>query len=70
MAAKPVANVEREVRIRCRDAFRQSKLLERIIPDIETVLAAGGMTPPIAPVESVAPVIPNPENIGDVGHRS
>ena len=70
VAAKPVANVEREVRIRCRDAFRQSKLLERIIPDIETVLAAGGMTPPIAPVESVAPAIPNPENIGDVGHRS
>lgn len=70
VAAKPVANVEREVRIRCRDAFRQSKLLERIIPDIETVLAAGGMMPPTAPLESVAPAIPNPESIGDVGHRS
>jgi CRISPR-associated protein Cas1 len=70
VAAKPVANVEREVRIRCRDAFRQSRLLERIIPDIETVLAEGGLTPPTAPVESVGPAIPNPENIGDVGHRS
>lgn len=70
VAAKPVANVEREVRLRCRDAFRQSKLLERIIPDIETVLAEGGLTPPAAPVESVAPAIPNPESIGDVGHRS
>lgn len=70
VAAKPVANVEREVRIRCRDAFRQSKLLERIIPDIETVLAEGGLTAPAAPQESVAPAIPNPENIGDVGHRS
>lgn len=70
VAAKPVANVEREVRQRCRDAFRQSKLLERIIPDIETVLAAGGMSPPVAPDESVAPAIPNPESIGDVGHRS
>lgn len=70
VAAKPVANVEREVRLRCRDAFRQSKLLERIIPDIETVLAEGGLTPPAAPVESVALAIPNPENIGDVGHRS
>lgn len=70
VAAKPVANVEREVRIRCRDAFRQSRLLERIIPDIETVLGEGGLTPPTAPVESVAPAIPNPESIGDVGHRS
>ena len=70
VAAKPTQNVEREVRLRCRDAFRQSKLLERIIPDIETVLAAGGMTPPVAPEESVAPAIPNPESIGDVGHRS
>lgn len=70
VAAKPVTNVEREVRIRCRDAFRQSKLLERIIPDIEAVLAEGGMTPPAAHAESVAPAIPNPENIGDVGHRS
>jgi CRISPR-associated protein Cas1 len=70
VAAKPTQNVEREVRLRCRDAFRQSKLLERIIPDIETVLAAGGMSPPVAPDESVAPAIPNPESIGDVGHRS
>lgn len=70
VAAKPVANVEREVRIRCRDAFRQSKLLERIIPDIETVLSAGGLTRPTAPEESMAPAIPNPESIGDVGHRS
>lgn len=49
---------------------RQSRLLERIIPDIETVLAEGGLMLPTAPVESVAPAIPNPENIGDVGHRS
>jgi CRISPR-associated protein Cas1 len=70
VAAKPTANVEREVRLRCRDAFRQSKLLERIIPDIETVLAEGGLSPPSAPPESVAPAIPNPENIGDVGHRA
>ncbi|WP_200919798.1 hypothetical protein [Duganella sp. Leaf126] len=70
VAAKPVPNVEREVRIRCRDAFRQSRLLERIIPDIETLLAEGGITPPVAPAESVAPAIPNPESIGDVGHRS
>ena len=70
VAGKPTQQPEREVRHRCRDAFRQSKLLERIIPDIETLLAHGGMTAPEAPEESVAPAIPNAEGIGDVGHRS
>lgn len=70
VAAKPCQNLEREVRIRCRDAFRQSKLLERIIPDIETVLLEGGLTPPEPSEESIPPAIPNPESIGDVGHRS
>lgn len=70
VAAKPCQQPEREVRQRCRDAFRQSKLLERIIPDIETLLAHGGLTPPEAPEESVPPAIPNQESIGDVGHRT
>lgn len=70
VAAKPCQNFEREVRIRCRDAFRQSKLLERIIPDIETILAEGGLLPPEPSEESVPIAIPNPESIGDVGHRS
>ncbi|CDG83797.1 type I-E CRISPR-associated endonuclease Cas1e [Janthinobacterium agaricidamnosum] len=70
VAAKPVQNIEREVRIRCRDAFRQSKLLDRIIPDIETILAAGGLTAPEPSEESMPPAIPNPESIGDAGHRS
>lgn len=70
VAAKPSPNPEREVRLRCRDAFRQSKLLERIIPDIESLLAAGGLEPPPVPAEAVAPALPNPESIGDAGHRS
>lgn len=70
VAAKPCQNLEREVRIRCRDAFRQSKLLERIIPDIETVLSEGGLIPPEPSEESIPPAIPNPESIGDAGHRS
>jgi CRISP-associated protein Cas1 len=70
VAGKPCANPEREVRHRCRDAFRQSKLLERIIPDIETLLAHGGLVPPEAPEESIPPAIPNAESIGDAGHRS
>lgn len=70
VAAKPQREPEREVRLRCRDSFRQTKLLERIIPTIEEVLSAGELPVPTAPPESVPPAIPNPESIGDAGHRS
>lgn len=70
IAAKEPTEPERAVRIACRDLFRQSKLLERIIPGIEDMLAAGGISPPEAPPESVLPVIPAPQGIGDAGHRS
>ena len=69
IAAKKPGNPEREVRLACRDAFRQSRLLDRIIPTIEEVLAAGELPKPEAPAESVAPAIPNKEGIGDAGHR-
>jgi CRISPR-associated protein Cas1 len=36
---------------------------------IEEVLSAGGILPPVAPPESVPPAIPNPESIGEAGHR-
>ncbi len=67
-AQKPV-NPERDVRIACRDMFRQSKLLKRIIPAIEEILAAGGLKMPEPAPESVEPAIPNKEGIGDAGHR-
>jgi len=70
VAAKAPVQPEREVRLACRDIFRSSKLLARIIPAIEEVLAAGGVSPPEAPPESVPPAIPNPENLGDIGHRT
>jgi len=38
MAAKGGAQAEREVRLRCRDVFRRTRLLEQIIPDIEPCL--------------------------------
>ena len=69
IAAHKPYNPEREVRIACRDVFRQSKLLHRIIPSIEQILAAGELQPPETPEESVAPAIPNKEQLGDVGHR-
>ncbi|MFT4190509.1 MAG: type I-E CRISPR-associated endonuclease Cas1e [Comamonas sp.] len=70
IAAKSPVSPEREVRLACRDLFRSDKLLGRIIPLIEDVLAAGGISPPEAPPESVPPAIPNPEGLGDAGHRS
>ena len=69
VAAKKPYNPERDVRIACRDAFRQSKLLKRIIPTIEEVLSAGELSVPEKPEESVEVAIPNKEGFGDAGHR-
>ena len=69
IAARAPNNAERAVRLACRDTFRQTKLLGKLIPLIEDVLAAGGMQPPEPPEESVAPAIPETERLGDVGHR-
>jgi CRISPR-associated protein Cas1 len=69
IAAKKPHNPEREVRIACRDAFRQTKLLKQIIPKIEEVLAAGEIEKPAAHSEAVDIAIPNKEGVGDAGHR-
>jgi len=58
IASKKPRNAEREVRLACRAVFRQTKLLQRIIPTIEQVLAAGGMEVPKPYEETVAPAIP------------
>lgn len=68
-ASKP-GNAERVVRLGCRDVFRQTRLLDRIIPDIEDILAAGEVPRPEAPADSVGPALPNPESLGDAGHRA
>lgn len=69
IAAKNPQNPEQEVRLACRDAFRQTKLLQRIIPTIEEVLSAGGLSIPKPPDDAITPAIPNKEGLGDVGHR-
>jgi CRISPR-associated protein Cas1 len=70
IASKNPRNPDREVRLACRDIFRSNRVLEKIIPTIEEVLAAGEIKPPEMPPESVAPAIPNPESLGDEGHRT
>ena len=60
----------REVRLRCRNMFRESKLLSRIIPTIEDILAAGEIPLPSPSPVSVPIAIPVEKGIGDAGHRN
>ena len=61
-------NPDGEVRRGCRDRFRKTSILQRIIPGIEEMLAAGGFDPPVAPEEAQPIAIPQSDS-GDVGHR-
>lgn len=70
IAAKKPRLPDRETRIACREAFRDTKLLQRLIPLIEDVLAAGGIEPPQPAPEAQPPAIPEVESIGEAGHRS
>jgi CRISPR-associated protein Cas1 len=69
VAAGNPSNPERAVRLACRDVFREARLLKKIIPAIEEVLAAGGLSIPEEPSESLPPAIPNERGLNDVGHR-
>lgn len=60
---------ERQVRIACRDMFRRTGLLEKIIPAIEDILSSGGIDPPEEAPEAAEPAIPREEASGDDGHR-
>ncbi|MCX2779484.1 type I-E CRISPR-associated endonuclease Cas1e [Microbulbifer thermotolerans] len=70
IAAENPSSPDRAVRIACRDSFRKTQLLKKIIPTIEEVLAAGGIDPPEPPEDTQPPAIPEPEPLGDAGHRS
>mgnify|MGYP006272873371 CR=1 FL=1 len=52
---------ERAVRHACRDAFRKSGLLSKIIPQIEDVLEAGETPRPEPPPEALGPAFTDPE---------
>ena len=70
IAAREPSQPDREVRIACRDAFREHKTLAKIIPTIDEVLKAGEIEPPKMPEESIPPAIPEAENFSEAGHRS
>ncbi len=66
---QPVRDPVAETRRRCRDAFRRTDLLAKLIPSIEDVLSAGGIPLP-EPAEEAMPVaFPAPGGLGDDGHR-
>ena len=60
--------LERAVRLACRDNFRKTGLLQRIIPGIEVVLAAGELPRPEPPPDTIGPAFEE-EQSGDDGHR-
>ena len=60
--------LERAVRLACRDSFRKTRLLSRIIPCIDEVLAAGELPRPEPPPEAMGPAFEEGQS-GDVGHR-
>jgi CRISPR-associated protein Cas1 len=61
--------LERAVRLACRDAFRRTKLLTRIIPTIEQVLEAGELPRPDPPPEAAGPAFSEDGGLADDGHR-
>ena len=61
--------VERAVRLACRDSFRATGLLSKIIPGIEDVLKAGKMPQPEPPPEAQKPAFEEVSGSGDDGHR-
>lgn len=70
VASRRPSSPDKVVRHECRELFRSTKILKKLIPSIEEVLSAGGVDPPERPKESVPPAIPIPENIGEKGHRT
>ncbi len=60
---------ERAVRLACRDAFRRTGLLGRIIPQIDEVLAAGDLPRPEPPPEALPPAFPDAPPSGEEGQR-
>jgi len=60
---------DRAVRLACRDAFRRTGLLGKIIPQIEQVLSAGDLPRPEPPPDAVGPAFEDDPASGDEGHR-
>lgn len=60
---------DRAVRLACRDAFRETRLLAKIIPEISAVLSAGELPMPKPAPEALGPAFTKGGRSGDDGHR-
>lgn len=69
IAARQPSRADREIRLACRDHFRETKLLGKIIPTIEEVLSAGEIAKPTASSDTLPVAIKDEKGIGDGGHR-
>jgi CRISPR-associated protein Cas1 len=69
IAAKSPFKPDRDVRIACRESFRTTKTLKKLIPLIEDILSAGEIEPPKPYDDAQPPAIPDPVSIGNDGHR-
>lgn len=70
IAAQNPPEADKLVRHACRDSFKEKHVLKELVPMIERVLAAGGIAPPPPAPEAMPIAFPDPEGMGDVGHRT
>lgn len=54
---------DRAVRLGCRDMFRQTRMLDRLVPLIEETLAAGGLDAPAPPPEAQPVAFPDDSDL-------
>jgi CRISPR-associated protein Cas1 len=60
ITAESVEHVEKRVRVACREKFREVRLLERILPDIDDLLGIGEEIEPVAGDFDSDPALPGP----------
>jgi len=70
VASGRTSNPERDTRTACRDLFRQTRVLKKLIPTIDDMLRAGDVSPVAKDDGVVSNAIPNRKQTGDAGHRS
>jgi len=60
VTAEGSASLEKRVREACREAFKEQRLLSRILPDIDRILEAGELPPDNSPDPDSDPAAPGP----------
>lgn len=69
IASDHVTHPDRLIRKECRRLFVEKKILDKLIPTIQMLLDAGGLTPPKTPKNVVPIAIPAGNSMGDEDFR-